>query len=254
MNRFLRVACLLPVLWLLALPAAQSAPLAEVHAAIATALLQADPDLKVAEVRTTPVDGLYEVLLHDGMLVYSSADGRHVIEGSLYRLGQGSMVSLTEQRLAGIRAARLAQVKREDMIIFSPAPPQAVKAALYVFTDVDCGYCQTFHQDVPQLTRAGIEVRYLAWPRAGYDSDTFRKMATAWCAKDRQQALTRLKRREPMPINVCEGNPVAAQFRLGQELGIRGTPALVFADGTLQPGYIPAPRLIPMLLNPGLPR
>ena len=61
--------------------------------------------------------------------------------------------------------------------------------------------------------------------------------------------MTKMKNRETLPMNVCEDNPVAEQFLLGQELGIRGTPALIFEDGQLQPGYVPAAQLVPMLLK-----
>jgi thiol:disulfide interchange protein DsbC len=40
----------------------------------------------------------------------------------------------------------------------------------------------------------------------------------------------------------CE-NPVAAQYRLGQQLGVRGTPALFLEDGRYVPGYMPAQAL-----------
>jgi thiol:disulfide interchange protein DsbC len=40
-----------------------------------------------------------------------------------------------------------------------------------------------------------------------------------------------------VPENVCADNPVAAQYELGQQLGVRGTPAMVTEDGTLIPGY-----------------
>lgn len=225
------------------------ADLQQTQRAISRALTSVHPEWKVIAVRPSAVSGLYEVELQAGMLLYATADGRYVVDGDLYEIASGTLVSLTEQVRQKQRADRLAAVKREDMIIFSPPPPQATKAVLYVFTDVDCGYCQKFHQEVLQLNSMGIEVRYLAWPRSGFDSDTYRKMATIWCAKDRQTMLTRFKNRESVPIDVCENNPVADQFLLGQELGIRGTPALVFANGALQPGYIPAARLVPMLLE-----
>jgi thiol:disulfide interchange protein DsbC len=226
-----------------------AAGLQQARQAISQALTSVHPEWQVMAVQPSVVDGLYEVQLQGGMLLYATADGRHVIDGDVYEIASGTLVSLTEQVRQRQRSERLAAVKREDMIIFSPPPPQATKAVLYVFTDVDCGYCQKFHQEVPQLNSMGIEVRYLAWPRAGFDSDTYRKMATIWCAKDRQTMLTRFKNRESVPIKVCENNPIAEQFLLGQELGVRGTPALVFANGELQPGYIPAARLVPMLLE-----
>jgi len=82
-----------------------------------------------------------------------------------------------------------------------------------------------------------VEVRYLAYPRAGVDSDGFRQLASAWCADNPQEALTKLKNRQSVPDNVCDGNPIAAQFQLGQEMGVRGTPAIAMQDGTMIPGY-----------------
>jgi thiol:disulfide interchange protein DsbC len=127
------------------------------------------------------------------------------------------------------------------MIVFSPKGQ--VKASVTVFTDVDCGYCQKLHEEVPALNAKGIEVRYLAYPRAGIGSPSYNKIVSAWCANDQQDALTKLKRRQPIPTNICAGNPVAAQFALGGKMGVRGTPALVLESGRLLPGYMPADRL-----------
>ena len=38
----------------------------------------------------------------------------------------------------------------------------------------------------------GIEVRYLAYPRAGLESQTADKIVSAWCADNRNEALTAL--------------------------------------------------------------
>ena len=39
------------------------------------------------------------------------------------------------------------------------------------------------------------------------------------------------------------GAPIAAQFELGHEMGVTGTPAIITDDGTLIPGYMPAEEL-----------
>jgi thiol:disulfide interchange protein DsbC len=56
-----------------------------------------------------------------------------------------------------------------------------------------------------------------------------------------------MKNGENIPDNVCDGNPVAAQYALGEQLGVTGTPALVLQDGTLIPGYQPAEELARLL-------
>jgi thiol:disulfide interchange protein DsbC len=113
-----------------------------------------------------------------------------------------------------------------------------------VFTDSTCFYCQKLHKEVPELNRKGIEVRYLAYPRAGVGSDSYRQLATAWCSDNPQEALTKLKNREAVDDNVCPGNPVADQYALGGKLGVTGTPAIVTESGQLIPGYQAADQLI----------
>jgi len=51
--------------------------------------------------------------------------------------------------------------------------------------------------------------------------------------------MTKLKTRQTIDNNVCEGNPVAEQYSLGQRLGVNGTPAIILEDGTVLPGYMP---------------
>ncbi|NCF20130.1 MAG: thioredoxin fold domain-containing protein, partial [Haliea sp.] len=59
-----------------------------------------------------------------------------------------------------------------------------------------------------------------------------------------QDTLTRLKRKESVPENVCTPNPIADQYRLGQEMGVRGTPAIVTGTGQMIPGYQSADELM----------
>ena len=143
------------------------------------------------------------------------------------------------------RKEQLATVSVDDMVVFSPEGE--TRDYIAVFTDVTCFYCQKLHREVDQLNAIGIEVRYLAFPRGGIDSDGAQKLATAWCADDQQTALTELKAGVELPINQCEGNPIAAQYELGKEMGVSGTPAIVTSSGELIPGYRPAAALVALL-------
>ena len=198
--------------------------------------------LKVATVETSEIDGLYEVQFENGPLVYATPGGDHFILGDLFAVRAGGFVNLAEQRRDGERAEKLAAIDKSDMIIFSPEGEP--RASISVFTDATCFYCQKLHKEVPELNKRGVEVRYLAYPRGGIGSDGYKQLVTAWCAKDPQDTLTRLKNREKVPENLCKENPVAAQYQLGQELGVRGTPALVTGEGQMIPGYQSADELM----------
>lgn len=203
---------------------------------------QSRPELKIESIEPSPIAGLYTVKFINGPVIYATANGSHFVMGDLFAVAPTGFINLAEQQREGGRVELMAGVKREDMIIFSPAELPA-KAYVSVFTDVDCFYCQKLHNEMADINRLGIEVRYLAFPRAGVGSDSYKKIASAWCAKDPNDAMTKLKQRQRIPNNVCPGNPVAAQYALGQQLGVTGTPALITEGGRLMPGYMPALQL-----------
>lgn len=199
--------------------------------------------LTVESVSTSQLPGLYEVqFANGGPLVYATEDGEFFLLGDLYSVGPQGFVNLAEQRRDGERKEMLDGIAKEDMIVFSPEGEP--RAYISVFTDVTCFYCQKLHREVPELNKRGVEVRYLAYPRAGTDSDGYRKLASAWCADNPQDSLTRLKRKESVPENLCTPNPIADQYRLGQQLGVRGTPAIVTETGQMIPGYQSADELV----------
>lgn len=198
--------------------------------------------LKVSSAQTSEIPGLLEVQLSDGPVVYSTADGRFFLVGDLYSVGPDGYVNLGEKRRDSERLVRMAEVDKKDMIIFSPEGE--TRAYINVFTDVTCFYCQKLHLEVPQLNKNGVEVRYLAYPRAGVDSAGFNQLASAWCADNPQETLTKLKSKQSVPENVCADNPIVAQFQLGQQLGVRGTPAIILESGQMIPGYQSADELL----------
>ena len=202
------------------------------------ALESARPDVKVQSVAPSEVAGFYAVQFVNGPQVYATADGKFFVLGDLYQVQPAGFVNLAEQKRNGERAKLLATLKPEDMVVFKPKGP--TKSVVTVFTDVDCGYCRKLHKEIPQLNAMGIEVRYLAYPRAGVGSDTYQKMVTVWCSKDRQAAMTKYKNGENLPLQTCKNNPIAKEYELGDKMGVNGTPALIKPDGELIPGYMPA--------------
>jgi thiol:disulfide interchange protein DsbC len=214
--------------------AADQAP----EAVIAAKIQQARPDLQVERVQASVASGLYEVTLQGGAVLYATENGDFFVLGDLYSVNIDGLTNLSELERDVARKELIASVKREDMIVFSPEGE--VRSSVTVFTDVDCFYCQKLHREVPALNKAGIEVRYLAYPRAGVGSESYRKIASAWCADNPQQAMTALKSRQQIQENVCPGNPVADQYLLGQKAGVRGTPAMVLESGEMVPGYMSA--------------
>lgn len=203
--------------------------------------MAARPDLKVKEIQETGIEGISYVVFEGRGAVYLVGDGPHIFTGDMLKLGDGEITNLTEEAKNGPRKELIATVKDEDMIIFKPEGE--VKASVVVFTDVDCGYCRKLHDEVPAMNALGIEVKYMAYPRAGIGSNSYAKIASAWCADNPQDALTKLKAGQTIPTNVCEGNPVPQHFNYAMQAGLTGTPAIVLDSGQLIPGYVTAEKL-----------
>lgn len=197
----------------------------------------------VESISPTSIPGIYQVEIQGGFVVYSSADGQYLLRGDLFEVQDNELVNLTEKIKHEHNVKLLQSINPESMIIFSPKG--ATKGIAYAFTDVDCGYCRKLQQEVATLNELGIEMRYLAFPRGGRQSSAYAKMANAWCATDRQQALADLKAGKTISVpikgdqNACN-KMVDDHYQLGLKLGISGTPAMVLKNGQVIPGYRPA--------------
>jgi thiol:disulfide interchange protein DsbC len=193
------------------------------------------PQAEISAIEQTPIPGLYQIQIKDFDPVYMTGDGRYFFSGDLMQMTeQGKVMNITEQKTQGERAEWLAKVPEADQIVFGPKKP---KAKIYVFTDVECGYCRKFHTEMEAYNAMGVEVHYLAYPRAGISSEDFTKMVNVWCAKDRQAALTKVKAGGDVPASSCT-NPVAKQYNLGKTVGVKGTPAIYTPEGVQIGGYL----------------
>src|SRR5690606_23915808 len=183
-----------------------------------------------------------------GQTIYVSRDAKYLIPGDLYQADGEGIVNLGDERRNDIRRDKIAALDEKDMIVYEAEGER--KATVTVFTDVDCPYCRKLHGEVAELNQMGIAVRYLAFPRTGLNTETHHKMISTWCNDNPKAMMTAAKRGADVPAADCAmKEQIEQQYRLGREVGVTGTPALVLEDGTMLPGYVPAATLGPALLN-----
>ena len=223
-----------------------SVPLAEIEKKVQAVFTRINPKYKIISATESGIEGFYRVQVTQGPAIYVNSDVTYFFTGDAFLLDEGKLVNLTDTAMDSERLAVMSSLNESDMLVFDVEPPMTRKAQITVFTDVDCFYCQKLHKEVPELNKNGIAVRYMAFPRAGVGSVSYDKIVSAWCADDPQTAMTQLKRKQPIAKKTCE-NPVADQYRLGQAMGVTGTPAILLDDGTLLPGYRPAKKLIELM-------
>jgi len=199
------------------------------------------PRISIDRIGPAPMPGFREVVA-GGQVVYVSDDGKYLFQGGLLDIAKRK--NLSEDAMAKLRADVLKTLPISDRIVFAPAG--APKHTVVVLTDIECGYCRKFHSDIAEYTKRGIQVEYMAFPRAGIGSDDYKKMVSVWCAADRRKALTDAKNDRSIAAKSCP-NPVNMQYAAGQRMGLEGTPMLLTTDGQFLGGYLPPDGLLQRL-------
>jgi len=213
------------------------------------------PGLGIENIKDGPIPGVYELSL-GAQVAYVTDDGRYLIKGEIIDLE--SNLNLTESRRAQSRAEVLAALDEDNMIIFAPKDDAKVRYTVTVLTDIDCGYCRKLHRNMAQMNDMGVRVRYLLYPRSGPGTPSWDKATKVWCSNDRQSALTAAKNDLAFESGKCETSPVMAQYEIGQNLGLRGTPAILTEGGDYIGGYLSPEQLVEQLsltaaTHPGTP-
>lgn len=219
---------------------AAPAPAPENAAAAITANLEkayASQKLKVQSVKTTPISGLYEVVVSGNQIIYTDDKAKYILQGSL--LDVEKRRDLTEERMADLSTVDFASLPL-DKAIKEVRGNGRLKVA--VFSDPDCPFCKRLEHEFAKMT--DITIYSFMMPLASLHPDAARKAEQIWCQPNRTAAWTAWMREGKMPpqVKVCD-NPVEETTSLGEQLGFHGTPALVFPNGKSQSGYSPLPQL-----------
>ncbi|MDX1635987.1 MAG: DsbC family protein [Marinobacter sp.] len=228
------------LLLLLPLLLAGQAQAGEAEQTIRDSITERVPGLTITGVREAPADGLYEVVTSSGEVFYATAGGEFLITGDLLQLTGQGVANITETGRTERRAEAMAAFGEEGLITYPAKGEQ--KAEIAVFTDIDCPYCRKLHDEMGRFNELGITVHYYGFPRSGPGTPSFAKYESVWCAEDSRAAMDAAKQGRSVPSKSCD-NPVRAQFELGGQVGVTGTPAIVLESGEMVRGYVPADRL-----------
>ncbi len=233
---FLRISILaLAASGLLSIPASadDAAELQHVRETVAGMFSGIDQE----DIFPSDVDGWYTIR-KGAIIAYISGDGRYLLQGDLIDLAE--QVNLSEKDRNAARAKMMAAVSDDSSIVFTP---EKVRHSVSVFTDIDCTFCRRLHNQIEEYMDEGIEVRYFLYPRNGPTSPSWAKAEQVWCSDNRNEALTLAKLDKEFQTRDCDSSIVSTHYSMGQDVGLRGTPAIVLEDGTLFSGYLPPKQL-----------
>jgi len=194
-----------------------------------------------AEITGFKASGVPDILEFNlgAQVLYISKDGRFLFQGDIFDLVRQE--NITEKAEQITRVSSLDKLGEKNMLVYKAKDS---KRFITVFTDVDCYYCRKLHEEIGQYYEKGIDVRYIFMPLKGKKSSE--KSESVWCAKNPQEAMTNAKKGRRLKKATCE-NPLKQHMVLGNDFGIRGTPAIVFDTGKMIPGYRPVNDIEKML-------
>ncbi|GKT20208.1 DsbC family protein [Acidovorax sp. SUPP3334] len=186
---------------------------------------------KIDEVRSTPMQGLYEVRIGTD-LFYTDAKGNYLIQGEL--IDTKARRNLTEDRINKLTAVDFDALPFKDAFTIVRGNG---KRKIAVFEDPNCGYCKRFEKDLQNVDN--VTVYMFLYPILSPDSAE--KSRNIWCAKDRVVAWQdQMVRDKAAPSASCDTAAVQRNLAFGKKHKITGTPTIIFADGSRVPGAINA--------------
>ena len=229
------ISAVLPAL-ALGEPAPGDKPRSPEAAAIKKLLEQRFAGVTIGNISKTPYFGLYEVQFDD-QLVYTDAKVTYIVVGSIYDAATKKNLTEAKQR----EYSRVAFDSLPLDLAFKRVKGNGERK-LAIFSDPDCPYCARLEQELKGIDN--VTIYTFLYPIDQLHPDAARKAKQIWCAPDPVKAWGEFFDSRTLPKNSgdCD-NPVAATRELGQKMKVTATPTLVFADGTVIPGALPAPQL-----------
>jgi len=204
-----------------------------------------NPDLKVLDIQSSPIKSLWEVTINAGgqkVLAYIDFSKHYLITGEI--LEPKEKKNLTRDRLAEINKVDVSTIPLDDAIVMGD------KNATYkviVFSDPECPYCVKLHQELKKVVEKRKDIVFfikmfpLPIHKGSYD-----KAKAIVCEKSLALLDDAFEKKE-IPAAKCPAPAVDENMELAKKLGINGTPALIFPDGRIIPGYMEADALIKAL-------
>lgn len=189
------------------------------------------PESKIESITRTPYLGLYEIVI-DGEVFYTDEKADYFFMGHVVEAKR--RISLTSERMQQIRDARRIAIDTLPLEHAMKTVKGNGKRTLIVYSDPNCPYCKRLEKELVNVT--DVTIHTLLYPILNGSMTTAEAI---WCSKDRVKAWDDFMLRSVAPAGKGCETPLQKLLESGRENRVTGTPTLIFADGSIVPGYIP---------------
>lgn len=186
----------------------------------------------VSQVNRTPMAGLYEVVTGDHIF-YTDKSVQYLIDGNMFDLK--ARRNITEARSRTLFAVDFNKLPL-DLAIKKVKGDGSRKMAY--FTDPNCGYCKKLEHELQDVTN--VTLYLFLYPIFDGSAE---KVQGVLCSADKVKAWDDMMLNGVTPAAGKCATGTDKVRQLGAKLKVNGTPALIFANGVINPGYMPAAQL-----------
>lgn len=189
------------------------------------------PSTTFTDVKPSPINGLYEVIMGRN-IAYTDSTGKYMLFGHVFDMS--AQKDLTADELTEISKIDVSKLPIKNAI---KTVHGNGKRVMYLFSDPECPFCKQVEPELAKLDN--VTIYTFPFPIESLHPGTTDVSKRIWCAKDQSAAWKQMLAKGTLPKEAATAdcnNPIEANGRLGDSLGIRGTPTLIFSNGTIIPG------------------
>ncbi|WP_036303701.1 DsbC family protein [Methylotenera sp. L2L1] len=184
------------------------------------------PPLNAKSIKLSPLAGVYEVYANGNIFYVDKTVSYVMVGGSLVE--DATKRNLTTERLQELTTIKFDSLPFKNAIEIKKGNGQYKFA---VFSDPDCPFCKTLEQGLEKMGISDYTAYIFLFPLKELHPDAVAKSESIWCAKDKNEAWSNWMVKGIAPVKANCENPLAANEKLADDLGVAGTPTIYMNNG-----------------------
>ncbi len=188
------------------------------------------------------VAGIYEAVLDKNQILYTTPDGKYILQGSL--VATDTMTNLTKQRTEELSKINFSELPKNPIVLKKGKGERRIA----VFADPNCVYCKKFEHELENVDN--LTVLLFPIPILAPSSQTI--SASVACSKNPVADWKGwMLEGKAVATNECEKGKAIIKTNLdfARSMGITGTPTIYFENGERSVGLLPKDALEEKLKN-----
>jgi len=209
-----------------------------------------NPGAEILGTQMSPIKGLWEVSIDEKgkrSLFYVDFSKTYVLPGPIFEIATKG--NKTQEHLTRLQESRRIEFSRLPLDKALLMGKRGVPLQAAVFTDPDCPYCATLHHEMEKMVQGRQDVAfYIFMFPLQMHKDAYWKSKSIVCSRSLAM-LDAAFAKKGIPRTECETKDVDENIKLAENLGITGTPTLVFSNGRVHSGTLTAKQLEDMMVR-----